>query len=179
MPISSLARLHDLANYSGCGRRARPHPAAPLIKRDRRFADSSVEGKDSNFGPPRTGADFYSDVCSEGCRRKGWGHRFESALLQGGVRCEPSYLAGKGLRRRRSRSIDRSHRTSRALLATVTAVGGARNALRRSGVVGAAEGGNPRAGRSRSSIRTIICGIAAGTVPPPGHVIPLVQTFHD
>ncbi|HEY1432420.1 MAG TPA: site-specific integrase, partial [Stellaceae bacterium] len=37
--------------------------------------------------------------------RSGWDHEFESPLLQGGVRCEPSYLAGKGLRRRRSRSI--------------------------------------------------------------------------
>ena len=52
MPISGLARLHDLANYSGRGRRARPDPAAPLIKRDRRFADSSVEGKDSNLWFP-------------------------------------------------------------------------------------------------------------------------------
>src|SRR5947208_15547181 len=28
------------------------------------------------FGPPRTGADFYSDVCSESCRRK-WDQRFD------------------------------------------------------------------------------------------------------
>src|SRR5206468_4006771 len=36
MPIASLARLHDVANYRGCGRRARarPDPAAPLMKRD-------------------------------------------------------------------------------------------------------------------------------------------------
>jgi hypothetical protein len=81
MPISSLARLHDLANYSGCGRRARPDPAAPLIKRDRRFADSSVRKRIRTFGPPRTGADFYSDGSSESCRRK-WDQRFESAFLQ-------------------------------------------------------------------------------------------------
>src|SRR5256885_1649021 len=91
MPISSLARLHDLAKYSGCGRRARPDPAAPLSRGTEGLQTLRWRERIRTFGPPRTGADFYSDVCSESCRRK-WDQRFESALLQRRVR-EPSVPA--------------------------------------------------------------------------------------